>query len=109
RDPVFGPFVAVGLGGIYVEVLKDLSLRHAPVDVEEARRMIASLRGFPLLSGARGSVPKDTDALAGMVARVSLMALAEESLAELDINPVFVLDEGGGAVAVDAAAVRDPR
>ncbi len=109
RDPVFGPFVAVGLGGIYVEILKDLSLRHAPVDVEEARRMIASLRGFPLLSGARGSTPKDTDALAGMVSRVSLMALAEESLAELDINPVFVLDEGGGAVAVDAAAVRGPR
>lgn len=109
RDPVFGPFVAVGLGGIYVEILKDLSLRHAPVDVEEARRMIASLRGFPLLSGARGSTPKDTDALAGMVSRVSLMALTEESLAELDINPVLVLDEGGGAIAVDAAVIKTPR
>jgi len=109
RDPVFGPFVAVGLGGIYVEILKDLSLRHAPVDIEEARRMIASLKGFPLLSGARGSVPKDIEALAGMVSRVSLMALAEESLAELDINPVLVLGEGGGAIAVDAAVIRTSR
>jgi len=109
RDPVFGPFVAVGLGGIYVEILKDLSLRHAPVDSEEARRMIASLRGFPLLSGARGSAPKDIDALAEMVSRVSLMALAEEGLAELDINPVLVLDHGKGAIAVDAAAIRGSR
>jgi acyl-CoA synthetase (NDP forming) len=106
---VFGPFVAVGLGGIYVEILKDLSLRHAPVDSEEARRMIASLRGFPLLSGARGSAPKDIDALAEMVSRVSLMALAEEGLAELDINPVLVLDHGKGAIAVDAAAIRGSR
>ena len=109
RDPVFGPFVAVGLGGIYVEILKDLSLRHAPVDSEEARLMITSLRGFPLLSGARGSAPKDIDALAEMVSRVSLMSLAEESLAELDINPVLVLDEGEGAIAVDAAAIRGSR
>ncbi len=109
RDPVFGPFVAVGLGGIYVEILKDLSLRHAPVDSEEARLMITSLRGFPLLSGARGSAPKDIDALAEMVSRVSLMSLAEESLAELDINPVLVLDQGKGAIAVDAAAIRGSR
>jgi acyl-CoA synthetase (NDP forming) len=71
--------------------------------------MIASLRGFPLLSGARGSAPKDIDALAEMVSRVSLMALAEEGLAELDINPVLVLDHGKGAIAVDAAAIRGSR
>ena len=106
RDPVFGPLVAVGLGGSYVEVLQDLSLRHAPVDRAEARGMISSLRGFPLLSGARGRTPKDIDTLAAMVSDISLMALAERSLAELDVNPVFVLDRGEGAVAVDAVVIR---
>lgn len=106
RDPLFGPFVAVGLGGIYVEILHDVSIRRAPVDRNEAVRMIKALRGFPLLSGARGNRPKDVDALADMVAKISLMACAEETLGELDVNPVFVLDDGAGAVIVDAVVIR---
>ena len=104
RDPLFGPIVAVGLGGIFVEILGDVSLRQAPVDRKEALEMIRSLRGYPLLSGARGGVPVDVEALAEMVAKISLMACAEDTLAELDINPVFVLENG--AVAVDAIAIR---
>jgi acyl-CoA synthetase (NDP forming) len=106
RDPLFGPLIAVGLGGIYVEILNDVSIRKAPVDRDEAVRMIRALRGFPLLSGTRGKPPRDVNALAGMVSRISLMACAEDTLGELDVNPVFVLDEGSGAVVVDAVVIR---
>jgi len=106
RDPLFGPLVAVGFGGIYVEILNDVSIRRAPVDRDEAVRMIRALRGFPLLAGSRGKSLKDVEALAEMVAKVSVMACAEETLGELDVNPVFVLDEGEGAVIVDAVVIR---
>ncbi len=104
RDPLFGPLVAVGLGGIFVEILGDISLRQAPVDRGEAMEMVRSLRGYSLLAGVRGSTPVDVEALAEMVSKISLMACAEETLAELDVNPVFVLEKG--AVAVDAIAIR---
>ncbi|MDO9508363.1 MAG: acetate--CoA ligase family protein [Thermovirgaceae bacterium] len=106
RDPLFGPLVAVGLGGIYVEILNDVSIRQAPVDRDEAVRMIRDLRGFPLLAGTRGKPPRDVDALADMVSKISVMACAEDTLGELDVNPVFVLDEGNGAVVVDAVVIR---
>ena len=106
RDPLFGPLVAVGLGGIYIEILNDVSIRQAPVDKDEAVRMVRELRGFPLLAGARGKKPGDIDALADMVSKISVMACAEDTLGELDVNPVFVLDEGYGAVVVDAVVIR---
>ena len=106
RDPVFGPMIAVGLGGIYVEVLGDVSLRHGPVDEEEALNMIRQLKGYSFLSGTRGSKPRDIRALAGIVSRVSRLAAIETDLLELDINPVFVLEEGKGAVAADALVVK---
>jgi len=99
RDPVFGPMIAVGLGGIYVEVLSDVSLRHGAVDEEEALDMIRQLKGYSFLSGTRGSKPRDIRALASIVSRVSRLATIETDLLELDINPVFVLEEGKGAVA----------
>ena len=106
RDPVFGPMIAVGLGGIYVEVLGDVSLRHGPVDEEEALNMIRQLKGYSFLSGTRGRKPRDIRALAGIVSRVSRLAAIETDLLELDINPVFVLEEGKGAVAADALVVK---
>ncbi len=106
RDPVFGPMIAVGLGGIYVEVLGDVSLRHGPVDEEEALNMIRQLKGYSFLSGTRGSKPRDIRALASIVSRVSRLASIETDLLELDINPVFVLEEGKGAVAADALVVK---
>lgn len=107
RDPVFGPIVAVGLGGIYVEVLSDVSLRHAPVDEEEALRMIQELKGFGFLSGARGQRHRDIHALSKIVSQVSRLACVEEDLLELDINPVFVMPEGEGVIAADALVIRN--
>lgn len=106
RDPLFGPLVAVGLGGIYVEVLRDVSLRRAPFGLQTAREMLRELKGYPLLTGARGQKPRDVDALAELVSRVSRIAAAEPCLGELDLNPVFVGFQGGGAVAADALVLR---
>ncbi|MVO86085.1 CoA-binding protein [Streptomyces sp. p1417] len=105
-DPLFGPTVTVGLGGVLVEVLRDVAVRVPPFGEEEARRMVAALRGRALLDGVRGAAPADVDALVEVVLRVQRMALElGDSLAELDINPLVVLDRGQGAVALDALAV----
>jgi acetate---CoA ligase (ADP-forming) len=104
NDPAFGPCVAVGLGGVLTEVLKDVTYRVAPFDIETARDMIAELRGTKLFDGYRGQPAGDKDALAHMLVDVSRMAWAlRDRLAELDINPVFV--GPNGAVAADALVV----
>ncbi|WP_458095040.1 acetate--CoA ligase family protein [Roseomonas sp. WA12] len=103
RDPVFGPVVMVGLGGVFIEVLRDVALRRCPVDATEAERMIRSLRGFPLLDGARGRPRADVPALARAVSALSAFAMAAgERLVSVDVNPVLVLPEGEGAFAADA-------
>jgi acyl-CoA synthetase (NDP forming) len=106
RDPVFGPVAMVGLGGIFVEILKDVAFRRCPFGVDVAEEMIRSLNGAPLLLGARGRPPADIGALADMLARLSAFAAAAgESLQSVDINPVIVLPQGQGAFAADAAIV----
>lgn len=103
NDPVFGPAVMVGLGGIFAEVLKDISVRVAPVTRPEALAMIRELRAFPVLDGARGRPRADIGALAEAIARVSALAVdLRDEVAELDINPLFVFAEGGGVKAGDA-------
>ncbi|CAO3425932.1 acetate--CoA ligase family protein [Azospirillum doebereinerae] len=102
RDPVLGPFVAVGLGGIFVEILKDVVLRPAPVTVAEAEAMIGRLKALPILTGARGRPPLDVRALAEAVATVSRLAAACPELTELDLNPVLVRERG--VVVLDALA-----
>ncbi|WP_030569448.1 acetate--CoA ligase family protein [Streptomyces aureocirculatus] len=105
-DPLFGPTVTVGLGGVLVEVLRDVAVRVPPFGEEEARGMVASLRGRALLDGVRGAAAADVDALVEVTLRVQRMALElGDSLAELDINPLVVLPRGQGAVALDALAV----
>ncbi|HPU69373.1 MAG TPA: acetate--CoA ligase family protein [Acetomicrobium flavidum] len=106
RDPIFGPIIVVGLGGIYVEVLKDVSMRRAPIDENMAYEMIGELKGYPLLAGARGQKRKDVKALAEVVSLVSKLACIENELEELDINPIFVLDEGKGVLVADALVLR---
>ena len=106
RDPVFGPVVMFGLGGIFVEVLGDVALRVAPFGEDEAHAMIREVKGFPLLDGARGRPKADVDALAKALSRLSLFATANaDTLETLDINPFVVLPEGKGALALDALIV----
>ncbi|HEY3683653.1 MAG TPA: acetate--CoA ligase family protein [Streptosporangiaceae bacterium] len=105
-DPVFGPQVVVGLGGVLVEVLRDRALAPAPFGVDEARRMLGSLRAAAMLDGVRGGAARDTGAVADLLARLSVLAadLADE-IAEIDANPVMVGAEGDGAVVADALVV----
>lgn len=101
RDPQFGPLMMFGLGGIYVEVLKDVSFRLCPVSPAEARDMIAEIRAYGLLRGARGQAPADIDAIVDVICAVSRLVGDFEEITELDINPLIVSDKGGGAVAPD--------
>jgi acetyltransferase len=106
NDAVFGPVVAFGMGGIHAEVLKDMTYRLAPFGVETAREMVCELRASALFYGVRGEPPRDVEALAQALASVSRMAWTQrERLAELDVNPLLVLPQGRGVVAVDALAV----
>jgi acyl-CoA synthetase (NDP forming) len=103
NDPLFGPAVMFGLGGIYTEVLKDVSFRLAPVSLSMAREMIEEIRGYPVLAGARGRTPADVEALADAIVRLSALAVdLRGEIAELDINPLFVFAEGRGVKAADA-------
>jgi len=94
RDPQFGPVVAFGLGGIYTEVWRDISLRVAPVDRAEAERMIREIKSFPLLQGVRGQEPRDLDALADVLASFSQLPFRYPGIGEIDLNPVFLLSQG---------------
>ncbi len=93
RDPQFGPVLVFGLGGIYTEILGDVALRVAPVDRMEAEEMIREIRGYPVLAGARGRSPGDLDALADLLVRVSHLPFQYPEIAEMDLNPVFVLPD----------------
>ena len=101
RDANFGPILMFGLGGIYVEVLQDVTFRLCPVTPREARQMISEIRAVGLLRGARGAAPADMDAIADVICRVSALAMAFDDITELDINPLIVGDRGQGAVAAD--------
>jgi acyl-CoA synthetase (NDP forming) len=105
RDRTFGPVVMVGIGGVFAEVLADTALAIAPVAEAGARQLLLSLRGAPLLLGARGRDPVDLDALSTLVSRVSHLAAAHPELVELELNPV--LAGSSAAVALDARVVLD--
>lgn len=106
RDAAFGPVVMFGLGGVFVEVLKDVTFRVAPFDVAEAHRMIREIRGFAMLEGVRGAPPSDIDALAQMLSALSVFAAANADTVEsIDLNPVRVMEKGKGVVALDALIV----
>jgi acyl-CoA synthetase (NDP forming) len=103
NDPVFGPVVMLGLGGIFVEVLKDVTFRIAPFGVEEARRMIGELRGRAMLEGARGQPPCDIEALALALSKLSVFVKAKSAeFTSIDINPLLVRAKGEGTAALDA-------
>ena len=107
NDPQFGPVVLFGLGGIFVEVLKDVSMRVCPVSRADALSMVQEVRGYPLLEGARGRERADIDALVDLICNVARLGMdLRERLAELDLNPVRVRARGDGVIALDALLVR---
>jgi acyl-CoA synthetase (NDP forming) len=102
-DPTFGKVVMFGLGGIWVEVMKDVSFRVVPLSREDARDMIEEIKGYPLLTGIRGKAPKDIDALCDLLVQVSKLAKENEEIGEMDLNPVFVQEKG--AIIADARII----
>jgi acyl-CoA synthetase (NDP forming) len=103
QDPVFGPVAMFGLGGIFVEILQDVVLHRCPFGPDVAEAMIRSIKGAPLLLGARGRPVADIKALAGMLSQLSAFAVAAgPRLQSIDLNPVLAMPQGQGAYAVDA-------
>jgi acyl-CoA synthetase (NDP forming) len=103
RDPQFGPTILFGLGGIFVEVFKDVSIRVAPVDRAMAMDMIDDVKGYAILKGARGKKGVDLEALADIIVNTSRLMMEQDKVLELDMNPVMAYEKG--AVAVDARAL----
>ncbi len=103
KDPQFGPVLMFGLGGIFVEVLKDVSFRIVPLEERDAREMIDEIKGRAVLDGVRGGEPADIGALAGLLLQLSAFAEANPQVEELDLNPVFAYKDG--CIAVDARIV----
>lgn len=107
RDPVFGPMLMVGLGGIHVEVLKDVAFAPVPLAAEDALALLGELKGAALLDGVRGAKPADKQALAELMAALSRFAADHaEQIAEIDLNPVIVHEAGQGVSVVDALIVK---
>ncbi|HUL40146.1 MAG TPA: acetate--CoA ligase family protein [Methanomassiliicoccales archaeon] len=105
RDDQFGPVITFGLGGIFVEVLKDVSQRIVPLSDVDVWEMISSIKAYPILTGARGKKPADIPALREVIVRVAQIAVDNPSITELEINPVIVGDLEQGVSAVDALVV----
>jgi acyl-CoA synthetase (NDP forming) len=103
KDPQFGPVLMFGLGGILVEIIKDVSFRIVPLTPRDAREMIREIKGYPLLEGYRGQEPADISCLEDMLLRVSEFVERNPEIKELDLNPIFAYKDG--AVAVDARIV----
>lgn len=105
QDKQFGPLIMCGLGGVWVELMKDVSFALAPVDCDQAKKMISSLKGYPLLTGFRGSEPVDENALIDLICRVSELANdLKDQVEEIDVNPVILNPDK--TVAVDALIIR---
>jgi acetyltransferase len=109
RDPQFGPLVAFGLGGIYVEALRDLTFRVAPFSASEAEAMLREIRARALLEGFRGQPAVDRAALVDTLLRVAQLAMDFPEIAELDLNPFVVYEQGRGGLTLDLRVVIQPR
>ncbi len=108
RYPVFGPLLMFGLGGIFVEVFKDVDFRVAPIGRNEARRMIRGIRGYDLLKGVRGRPEADTGALERALVCLSNLVVNHPEIKELDMNPVLVHEKGKGATVADVRVILEP-
>lgn len=97
-DPTFGPTIMFGLGGIFVEILKDVSFRVAPIDIIDAREMIKEIKAYKILEGARGMPPSDQETLANILVKVSEMVMDCPEIKELDMNPILAYPSGARIV-----------
>ena len=110
NDSSFGPTIMFGLGGIFVEVLKDVTFRVTPVSQGQARRMLSEIRGAPILKGARGEPPRDQDAIVETICKFSNMILdLKDEISETDANPLLVYEEGKGLKVADARVILKPK
>ena len=106
RDPTFGPVLLFGLGGIFVEVYRDVAMRVCPITRGDALEMVQEVKGYRLLEGYRGRPPADLDAIVDVLMKTSTLAMQlGDRLVEMDINPLAALPPGSGAVALDALVI----
>ncbi|MEX2246652.1 MAG: acetate--CoA ligase family protein [Dehalococcoidia bacterium] len=103
KDPQFGPVLMFGLGGVLVEILKDVAFRIIPIEPRDARQIVREIKGYPLLEGYRGAPPADVAGLEALLLKLSAFIEAHPEIAELDLNPVFAYADG--CIAVDARIV----
>jgi len=103
KDPQFGPALMFGLGGIFVEVLKDVTFRIAPINESDAREMITEVKAYPILRGYRGQPPADIDAIVNILLNTSKLVMDHQEIKELDLNPIMVYEKG--AKTVDARII----
>lgn len=94
KDPHFGPVIMFGLGGIFVEILKDIAFRILPIEERDASEMIGEIKGYEILKGLRGEPPKDIQAIKGVLMKVSQIILENPIIKEIDLNPIFVFKKG---------------
>lgn len=105
RDVNFGPVLMFGLGGIFVEIFKDVSYRVCPISISEAKKMIQSIKAFPLLDGYRGKPKADIESIINILMKCSKMLMDNPEIKELDLNPVIVFEKGKGVMVVDARII----
>jgi acyl-CoA synthetase (NDP forming) len=103
KDPQFGPVIVFGLGGVMVEVIKDVALRIAPLSLRDAREMIREIKGYRMLTGFRGQPPVDTAILEKWLVSLSCFVMEHPEIREIDLNPIFAYEKG--AIAVDARVI----
>ena len=101
KDPQFQHMIMFGLGGIYVEILKDVSFRITPISKTDAAEMIEEIKAIKLLKGARGQTPSDIESIKDVLLRISQLVSDFPEIVEMDINPLFVKEEGKGSIAGD--------
>ena len=105
RDMTFGPVLMFGLGGIFVEVLKDVSFRVAPLEPEDVESMIREIKSYKVLEGYRGMPPRDLDAIKDIILKTSNIMLEIDEIQDIDLNPIMLYERGRGAIVVDARVI----
>jgi acyl-CoA synthetase (NDP forming) len=94
KDPHFGPVIMFGLGGIFVEILKDVSFRILPIEERDTQEMITEIKGYKILTGIRGEPPKDIQAIKEVLMKISQLVIENPEIKEIDLNPIFVFEKG---------------